>query len=115
MDRHAAQCLTVENPEMLAVSRYEDIAFQLNSSSEHGLIFLENDKYSLQVCRVRLGGCHLRHDLDPNYKLLAARALFTYAVWHGEFLLTDEVASYTASALGTPGVSDLNRHGISRG
>jgi hypothetical protein len=37
----------------------------------------------------------LRHDLDPNYKLLAARGIFVYGAYSADFLLTDEVISYT--------------------
>ena len=51
----------------------------------------------------------LRHDLDPNYKLLAARGIFVYAAYSGDFALTDEVVSYTESAFCAPGASALNR------
>ncbi len=51
----------------------------------------------------------LRHDLDPNYKLLAARGLFLYGAYSGDFVLTDEVVSYTESAFYAPAASALNR------
>jgi len=51
----------------------------------------------------------LRHDLDPNYKLLAARGIFVYGAYSGDFVLTDEVVSYTESAFYAPGASALNR------
>ena len=51
----------------------------------------------------------LRHDLDPNYKLLAGRGIFVYGAYSGDFVLTDEVASYTESAFYAPGASALNR------
>ena len=51
----------------------------------------------------------LRHDLDPNYKLLAARGIFVYGAYSGDFVLTDEVVSYTESAFHAPGASALNR------
>ena len=51
----------------------------------------------------------LRQDLDPNYKLLAARGIFVYGAYSGDFVLTDEVVSYTESAFYAPGASALNR------
>jgi LuxR family maltose regulon positive regulatory protein len=51
----------------------------------------------------------LRHDLDPNYKLLAARGIFVYGAYSGDFVLTDEVVRYTESAFYAPGASALNR------
>src|SRR5918999_3427784 len=51
----------------------------------------------------------LRHDLDPDYKLLAARGLFVYAAYSGDFVLTDEVVRSTESAFYAPGASALNR------
>jgi pentatricopeptide repeat protein len=51
----------------------------------------------------------LRHDLDSDYKLLAARGLFVYAAYSGDFVLTDEVVHSTESAFYAPGASALNR------
>ena len=51
----------------------------------------------------------LRHDLDPNYKLLAARGMFVYGAYSGDFLVTDQVVSYTESAFYAPAASALNR------
>src|SRR5439155_11528473 len=51
----------------------------------------------------------LHHDLDPNYKLLAARGIFVYGAYSGDFMLTDEVVRYTESAFYAPGASALNR------
>ncbi len=51
----------------------------------------------------------LRNDLDPNYKLLAARGIFAYSAYSGDFLLTEEVIQYTESAFNAPGASALNR------
>jgi LuxR family maltose regulon positive regulatory protein len=51
----------------------------------------------------------LREDLDPNYKLLAARGIFVYGAYSGDFMLTDEVVRYTESAFYAPGASALNR------
>ena len=51
----------------------------------------------------------LRHDLDPNYKLLAARGIFVYGAYSGDFVLTDQVVSYTESAFYAPAASALNR------
>jgi len=50
----------------------------------------------------------LRHDLDPHYKLLAARGIFVYGAYSGDFVLTDEVIRYTESAFYAPGASALN-------
>lgn len=51
----------------------------------------------------------LRHDLDPNYKLLAGRGIFVYSAYSGDFVLTDEVIRSTESAFYAPGASALNR------
>jgi pentatricopeptide repeat protein len=51
----------------------------------------------------------LRQNLDPNYRLLAARALFVFSVWYGDFSLTERVVTYIQPALNTPGVAPLNR------
>jgi ATP/maltotriose-dependent transcriptional regulator MalT len=51
----------------------------------------------------------LRYDLDPNYKLLAARGIFVYGAYSGDFDLTDKVVRYTESAFYSPGASALNR------
>jgi hypothetical protein len=51
----------------------------------------------------------LRNDLDPNYKLLAARGIFVYAAYSGDFALTDEAVCCTESAFHAPGASALNR------
>ncbi len=51
----------------------------------------------------------LCHDLDPNYQLLAARGLFIYGAYSGDFMLIDEVAGNTESAFCAPGASALNR------
>ncbi len=51
----------------------------------------------------------LRHDLDPNYKLLAARGIFVYGAYSGDFVLTDEVVRCTESAFYATGASTLNR------
>src|SRR5262249_26998711 len=45
----------------------------------------------------------------PNYKLLAARALFVFSVWYGDFSLTERVVTYIQPALNTPGLAPLNR------
>lgn len=51
----------------------------------------------------------LRHDLDPNYKLLAARGVFVYCAYSGDFILLDQVVSATQSAFTAPGASAFNR------
>ena len=51
----------------------------------------------------------LREKLNPNYKLLAARALFVFSVWYGDFSLTERVATYVQPDLNAPGVAPLNR------
>jgi LuxR family transcriptional regulator, maltose regulon positive regulatory protein len=51
----------------------------------------------------------LRQNLNPNYILLAARALFVFSVWYGDFSLTERVVTYIQPALNAPGVAPLNR------
>jgi LuxR family transcriptional regulator, maltose regulon positive regulatory protein len=51
----------------------------------------------------------LRQNLNPNYKLLAARALFVFSVWYGDFSLTERVATYVQPDVNAPGVASLNR------
>jgi hypothetical protein len=41
--------------------------------------------------------------------LLAARGIFVYGAYSGDFMLTDEVVRYTESAFYAPGASALNR------
>ncbi len=48
-------------------------------------------------------------DLDPNYQLLAARGLFIYGAYSGDFMMIDEVAGKTETAFHAPGASALNR------
>ncbi len=50
-----------------------------------------------------------RECVDPNYQLLAARGLFTYGAYSGDFLLTEEAAAYTKTAYAAPGAAALNR------
>jgi hypothetical protein len=51
----------------------------------------------------------LRQNLNPNYKLLAARALFVFSVWYGDFSLTERVATYVQPDVNAPNVASLNR------
>jgi pentatricopeptide repeat protein len=51
----------------------------------------------------------LRQKLNPNYKLLAARALFVFSVWYGDFSLTEKVGTYIQPDVNAPGVAPLNR------
>jgi pentatricopeptide repeat protein len=51
----------------------------------------------------------LRQNLNPGYKLLAARALFVFNVWYGDFGLTERVVTYVQADLNAPGVAPLNR------
>ena len=47
----------------------------------------------IPVPRAAACGSPAPADLDPNYKLLAARGIFIYGAYSGDFVLTDEVAS----------------------
>jgi ATP/maltotriose-dependent transcriptional regulator MalT/DNA-binding SARP family transcriptional activator len=51
----------------------------------------------------------LRQNLNPSYKLLAARALFVFSVWYGDFALTERVVTYVQPDLKASGVAPLNR------
>ena len=51
----------------------------------------------------------LRQNLNPGYKLLAARALFVFSIWYGDFGLTERVAAYVQPDLNAPGVAPLHR------
>lgn len=51
----------------------------------------------------------LRHDLDPNATLLAARGLFVYGAYSGDAPLVDQVMAATQSAYRAPSASALNR------
>lgn len=60
-------------------------------------------------CLARQLGDMLRHDLDPNYKLWAATGIFIYSAYSGDFVLTEQVISYTKAAFYSPAATAVNR------
>jgi LuxR family transcriptional regulator, maltose regulon positive regulatory protein len=85
-----------------------DTELAVRASLFHAIVLRQSYREDLLDLAKQLAAM-LRHDLDPNYKLLAARALLLYGAYSGEFALSEEVARYTTSALNAPGATAMNR------
>ncbi|MGH8532156.1 MAG: hypothetical protein ACREV1_05350 [Gammaproteobacteria bacterium] len=73
------------------------------------IVYRQTYRDDIPVLARQLADLLRQEDLDPNYKLLAARGLFIYGAYSGDFVLTEEVASFTKAAYGASGASALNR------
>jgi DNA-binding SARP family transcriptional activator len=85
-----------------------DIELAVRASLFNAMVQRQSYREDLHANAVQLAEM-LRQNLNPNYKLLAARALFVFSVWYGDFALTERVATYVQPELNEPGVASLNR------
>ena len=85
-----------------------DIELAVRASLFNAMVQRQSYREDLHAMAAQLAEM-LRQKLDPNYKLLAARALFVFSVWYGDFSLTERVATYIQPDLDAPGIAPLNR------
>jgi pentatricopeptide repeat protein len=85
-----------------------DIELAVRASVFNAMVQRQSYREDLHAMADQLADM-LRQKLNPDYKLLAARALFVFSVWYGDFSLTERVATYVQPDLKAPGVAPLNR------